>query len=589
MFNKIKSSLFLQCLISISFYLVSIAIVVIDSEFKYRWVAFFLWIVSVSIIPVTVLFKKYKNTPKVKSFGIDIYVLFFIFAVSIILNFSFLEEYPFVSIYDQVRDGGLNTAQIADGTIKNIFSYGRYASHGLIIPTITLFFYAIFGNSVFTFRVPSALLMLFSTIIIYLIMRKYVNQTSGFFSAIVFSTLPLVLYYSRTEVVVSFSTFLFTLIFLLISAFIKERKYQLYILGGLLLGFSSGFHTSIRTVALLSTGLIGLITLYDFYKNRLLKKSAFSIILLLVFFLVGFGPRILFTTPDIFFQTRSFVLNQNTETKSNSEISKVLNNYSKSLLVYILEPTISTHYPDFKPVLSPLTSIFFILGIIFALIKKNRFMKLAVFFALIIPLSNSAITDTINSDNRFGPLFVIASLLSGFGIASASEYVKKRKIRILTVFVILLILIGQAVVFFSSKSASKNYSNIDYLSMQNINFIKKDPELAKLKKICIYSDTSFYEYSMLYHVQEQYQFFLPKKSFYIAHKEGIAPNELYLSKNCNSIKRENYKRIAICVKKERFTCPKEHLFFYKEIKNDHSSDMLNDKFFIIKPTPAFIP
>ncbi|EKD85665.1 MAG: hypothetical protein ACD_37C00661G0003, partial [uncultured bacterium] len=531
MFSKLKSSLFLQCLISISFYLISIAIVITDPEFQYRWIAFFLWLASVSIIPIVILFKKNKKVPREKFSGTDIYILFFIFTVSLILNFSFLEKYPFVSIYDQVRDGGLNAAQIADGTIKNIFSYGRYASHGLIIPTITSFFYAIFGASVFTFRVPSALLMSFSTVVIYLIMKKYVSQASGFFSAIIFGTLPLVLYYSRTEVVVSFSTFLFTLIFLLISSFIKHRKYQIYILGGLLLGFSSGFHTSIRTMALICMGLISLITLYDFYKDRLLKKAILSLILLFVFFLVGFGPRILFTTPDIFLQTRSFVLNQNPESKNKLRISEILNNYSKSLLVYISEPTLSTHYPDFKPVLSPLASIFFILGIIFAFTKKNRLMKTTVFFALIIPFSNSAITDTINSDNRFGPLFVIASLLSGFGIASLSEYFKNTQIRILTTFVILLIFIGQAVIFFDSNSASKNYSNIDYLSMQNINFIKKDPELAKLKKICIYSDVSFYDYSMLYHVQEQYQFFLPKKSFYIAHKKGVAPNELYLSGN----------------------------------------------------------
>lgn len=589
MFSKLKSSLFLQCLISISLYLISIAIVALDPEFQYRWIAFFLWLASISTIPIVFLFKNHKKIPRVKFFGTDVYVLFFIFSISLTLNFLFLEKYPFVSIYDQVRDGGLNAQQIADGTIKNIFSYGRYASHGLIIPTITSFFYAIFGASVLTFRVPSALLMLFSTVVIYLIMRKYVSQASGFFSAIIFGTLPLVLYYSRTEVVVSFSTFLFALIFLLISSFIKRRKYQIYILGGLLLGFSSGFHTSIRTMALICMGLISLVTLYDFYKERLLRKSVLSLILLLVFFLVGFGPRILFTTPDIFFQTRSFALNQNSDSKNKLGISEVLNNYSKSLLVYISEPTLSTHYPDFKPVLSPLASIFFILGIIFAFIKKNRLMKAAVFFALIIPFSNSAITDTINSDNRFGPLFVIASLLSGFGIVSLGEYFKNTQIRILTTSVILLIFIGQAIGFFNSNSASKNYSDIDYLSMQNINFIKKDPELAKLKKICIYSDASFYGYSMLYHVQEQYQFFLPKKSFYIAHKEGVKPNELYLSRNCNGIKRENYKRIAICVKKERFTCLKEHFFLYKEIKNDDSSSISNDEFFIINPTPAFIP
>ncbi len=588
MFSKVKSSLFISCLISICLYLISIVIVIVDLEFKYRWVAFFLWITSAFMIPIAFFFRnKYKSKLKLSRF--DAYALFLVFMLSLILNFSFLKEYPFVSIYDQVRDGGLNAAQISDGTIKNIFSYGRYSSHGLIIPTITSFFYSIFGNSVLTFRVPSAFLMLFSTIIIYLIMKKFIGRTAGFFSAVVFSTLPLVLYYSRTEAVVAFSVFLFSLIFAYMFFFLKRRTYEICIIGGLLLGFSSGFHTSIRTMTLLTLGIISLITLYDFYKDSLLKKLVLSLTLIFTFYIVGFGPRILFTTPDIFFQTRSFVLNQNEEPNNSLGISKILGNYGKSLLVYISEPTLSTHYPDFKPVLSPVSSIFFIVGIIFAFIKKNKFMKITVFFALIIPFTNSAIADTINSDNRFGPLFVAASILTGFGIASISEYLKKQQIRFIAIFIVFLFFVGQAILFFDNNSASRNYSRIDYLSMHNVYFIEKDKELSKLSKICIYSNTSFYDYSMLYHIQEQYQFFLPRKTFYIASKDGILQNELYLSKNCKGVKRENYKRISLCLKEERFICPKGPIFLYKEIKNNDSSDVKNDKFFIINPTPAFIP
>lgn len=573
-------------------YLLSVGFAYIDKSFSNRWIIFFIWLLSITIIPFFLLFQNFRLNNKFKTSKKELYLLLLIFVTASIFNLIFLKEYPFISIYDQVRDGGLNSAQIADGTIKNIFSYGRYESHGLIIPTITSFFYIIFKNSVFTFRFPAALLSILSSLLIYITLRKAVDKSSAFFASLVFITLPLVLYFARTEVVVVFSTFLFSVMLLFISIFLEKRKYETYIIGGLLLGFSSGFHTSIRTMAMLVLGLTILISFIDLTKTRGLKKFIISQILILLFFLIGFGPRIFFTTPDVFFQTRSFSLSNQKQTKIDYKngFEKIVTNYKKSLGVYFIEPTFSTHYPDFKPVLNPIAGVFFLLGILLAIFwSKNKLMKLAVFFAVLIPLLNSAITEAINSDNRLGPLFVTASILTGFGIASVLEKLKNKANRIFFAILIITFFVWQGANFFFNQSASKQYSTIDYLSMRTIYFIKDGSELKQVNRICIYSNPSFYEYSKLYHVQEQFEYFLPGKYIYVAQRNEILPNEIYISKSCNLVEAKNYKKTVYCSKNEKFVCPKQSLYLYKEIGNSERTPKVNDQFFIINPTPAFIP
>lgn len=363
----------------------------------------------------------------------------------------------------------------------------------------------------------------------------------------------------------------------------------MYIIGGLLLGFSGGFHTSIRTVAIISLGLVLIVTLIGTLRKKNFKKNLISLVLLIVFLFVGFGPRILFTTPEIFFQTRS--LSENT-INSNYDLKNKLiligGNYKKSLLVYFFEPTLSTHFPDFKPILNPLTVLFFLIGIGFSFIKNNKLIKLTVFFALIIPLTNSAITDIINSDNRLGPLFAVSGIITGFGIVSIAELIPRKQRKLVEIF-LALILILQGVNFFLSESADKHYKSIDYLSMYAINSINSDEEFRKINKVCIFANPSFYEYSKLYHVQEQFEYFLPGKYIYIAQRNDVLPNEIYLSRNCNGINTEKYRKISYCLKKEKFICPDQPLFLYKEIENGSQSIKETEDFFIINPTPAFIP
>jgi len=566
--------------LSLLFYLVSLVIASNDLDFSYRWLTFTLWIISVLLLPAVLIvnkasrkkggFRQFLSLDKT-----DIAPLIFIGFWTTLLSFILLVNYPFVAVYDQIRDGGLNAQQIVNGSIKNIFAYGRYESHGLIIPTITGFFYLIFKNSVLTFRFPGALIAVLDVLMIYWICRRTVGKRAAFWSALILINLPLYLYYSRTEIVPFFSSLLTSLILLLLSFFFQRKSFQAFALLGLLLGFSSGFHTSIRTIALLTAIIVITLALYDVLIRKINKKAAIGILLMVVFFFIGFGPRVLFTTPNIFFQTRSLrnlsfvdstkgvITNKEFLNNSSIDFGKIVNNYEKSLLVYFREPTRSTHYADLKPLLDPILGIFFVVGFLSAIfISKSIFLRIVCLFALLIPLTNSAITEAINSDNRLLPLLPVSAILAGYGIqitfSKISNLFKLKNWTTLFLGITLIIyILFQGCKFFWNESASKQYSGVDYLSMYTVYFLKSNTDYQNFNKTCLFVSPTNFKYFNLLHVKEQYQYFVPNKLIQVFENNGVRENQIYISGSCNkNLMDDNFTVYQYCQNQIKFVCPK---------------------------------
>ncbi|MDE2026468.1 MAG: glycosyltransferase family 39 protein, partial [Patescibacteria group bacterium] len=141
-----------------------------------------------------------------------------------LISFSFLSSYPWVSVGDEVRDGGWQAMQIAQGTLTNIFAYGRYDAHGLIIPTITSFFYFLFGGTTLTFRFPSALLACADVLVLYVLIRLLYNKTAAFFGAVILASFPWHIFYARTQVVDSFTNFWTSVLFLFFFVLLKKKR-----------------------------------------------------------------------------------------------------------------------------------------------------------------------------------------------------------------------------------------------------------------------------------------------------------------------------------------------------------------------------
>ncbi len=441
-----------------------------------------------------------------------------------------LTNYPFVSVGDELRDGGLNAYEIATGLTKNIFGYGRYDAHGLIIPTLTAGFYHLLGSSVLVYRLPAAIAGILDATLLYILLTRLTkNKLASGIGALSLAYLPLHLYYSRTEIVVILSSLLSTV--LLVAFFVLfKRKFSSTIdfaFVGALLGFTFNFHASIKAIALI---YLILITFLAFsHKTKLL--------ILYVFIFVGFGPRLFFSLdPKVFFHTSR---------ASTFAHKDVVTDYVKSLMVWFTEPT-GEYYPDHKPIYTLPISILMAAGIFTGITRKQKYLVFVVIAFLLAHITNSALTDMLNAPHRLSPLFPIGSLFVGVGLATFKRF------SYLLNFCLLILLIYRATMFFVQQSANKGKYLRDYLSMNTIYTIKKHPALSKLSSLkFIVSPSNYREFTYL-HYQEQYRFFFPNKQVSVIPNKSLSDNELFITSP--DVKYLGIKQTINCSGKE-YNCP----------------------------------
>lgn len=246
-------------------------------------------------------------------------------------------------------------------------------------------------------------------------LRIVLHSTAAFLGSLFLIALPLHLFYARTEVVIVFSSFLSSLNLLFILLFIRRPTLASLITLSALLGFSSQFHTSIRIESLL---LLGFMVLHQFFayiqKGTYVRFFLFAIIL---FWFVEFGPRILYTTPRIFFQTNRFpYAKQGTLFPYPLQsLSRIPQKYLDTLRVWVDKPT-TAWYPDHRPILSPFFFLLFVSGILHAIVYRKSFYLILLYLLVSLSFTNSAITDMVNGDHRLSPLFPIGALFIGLGI-----------------------------------------------------------------------------------------------------------------------------------------------------------------------------
>lgn len=559
------------------------AIAKFDTNFNYRWLAF--WLDSLSLLILVFVY----ITNSISKFHLrkilsekEINPIIIILIITEAINFFFLSKYPYVSLSDELRDGGLFAMKIASGVVKNIFAYGTYDSHGLIIPTLVVPFYYIFGSSVLTYRFPAALLSSVDILLLYLLIRIVLNKQTAFWSAIILVSLPLHIFFAHTQVVVAFNFFWVPVILLLLYTLLKKHRFIDYIFLGTILGFSSGFHPAIRAFAC----LILLVLLFLDFKEIIFKLFAIDrkikirftkVILLLFFAVVGFGPRLFFTTPQDFFHTSRFVLQDKIETSSPitfDDLTTIENNYMKSLMVYFYEPT-TFFYPDHKPILSPFLAIFFVLGIGYSFfVLKNYFLNILLFILLALPFINSAITDSVNADHRLSPLFAIASVFVAIGISFCLALPKNKYWKYLFGIVILIYLLWQVITFYSNQPSNQNVELRDYLSMHALYFLQTDKQYqaspsaylqdmtlgTTQSPVCIYASPANYQYfSGNSAIEEQQEYLLPNASIQFMQESSIDDNEVYIVKaSCtggNNYKSATRSSITTCTTDNQFICP----------------------------------
>lgn len=555
--------------ISAGLFLLSFILVKNDPHFNVRWLIFGIHILAFLMLLFIYVRESVNKRLIHKALNLKIIVpLGFILILTVFVSLYHIADYPFVSIADEVRDGGLDAVSIADGSIKNIWGYGRYSAHGLIIPAIGSFFYNIFSNTVLTYRLPAAILGCLDIVLIFILARLLMNNTAAFFSSLVLAAMPLHLFFTRTQIVVAFNFFWAISIMLSVYIlFLKQRKID-YIILGAIMGLAFNFHAAVRVLAILVLLFVIFLNCIDVIRNMISRKKINDIIIKLIllgfFCLLGFGPRIFYTDEATFFHTSRII-----DVNKESEESILEQNYLKSLMVWFYEPT-SYWYPDKKPLFTPFVAIFFAIGLGYSFFFiKNRFTFLLIFLIFTIPLFNSALTDVINADHRINPILPAGAIFAGLGINYVSGLIKYKYLRYIFIVLFTGYLLWQINYFFSEQPANRNFKSAEYLSMHFIQLIKynKLVSVRNPKDVCLVVSPSNYQNFQLVHFQEQYNYFIPKVTVNSKQDVNIKDNEAYIYKGtCPQYQNPVKNQIVVSCNTgyNNFYCPpdsKENIIF----------------------------
>ena len=546
---------------SLLVYFFILCITKIDRVFEYRWVVYFAHLFLIATILLTVFRQHIHKTLLDKLFSNkEALCLSAIVLIALLISFLFIKNYPYVSVGDEVRDAGLNAQRVLNAQIKNFFSFGDYNGYGNTIPVIASFFYRLFGPSVLTYRFPAALLYVLEIGLFYVLIRLSFSRSIAFLGAFVYTVLPLHLFYARTELVVAFDSFWTVVILTVFYVWLHKRNAINYVFLGTILGVSSQFHTAVRVVAILV--LIGAILSECIYKSKILKEKFTYIILLLIFYFVGFGPSILHSNSITFLQSQRYILNktENQQVTTTAKLKVVKDTYMKSLMVWFYEPTTS-RYPDHTPILPPFLALLFLLGIGYSIFHlRSRYFNFLLVLVFAIPFTNSAITDWVNADHRLTVLLPIGALFITLGIAWILQKARNSFLRGIIICGLLIYLSALLVGFFTSHVAANSRDIKDYLAMHVVYFLQskilQTPNQGG-RDICLVVSPANYQDLDLLHYKEQFQYFLPNQVITIQMAQDISDNEAYIfNGECpNNYKDVKLNLVTLCTEEKSFYCP----------------------------------
>ncbi len=549
---------------SLLLYALSLSIVFLDINFTYRFVAFWTHVISVFLIippPFAPVLTSSKFKKAFKSS--EILLLFFVLATILVVSAYMIIDYPFVSLHDELRDGGLNAMQIANGTILNIFKYGSYNGHGLIIPTFSSFFYTIFGSSVLTYRIPSLIVACIDVILLYILLRISINKLAAVIGALTLALMPQHIFFTRTELVLAFDSFWTTAILFSFYIWQKRRNFYDYILLGTVLGVAANFHTAVRVVALLIIAIVifsEIIYLLRHLNYEKLIMSIRKILVLSVFCFVGFGPMLLFTSTEAFFQSNRSVYSKNVHimnyTTSPNKFITIKDNYIKSVKVWFSEGTTS-RYPAHTPIFPPIIFAIFIIGIIYALfVLKEPFYKILILFIFIIPFTNSAITDWVNADHRLAPLLPIGSVFVALGTKFIFDKIRNNLGEMAVVGGVIIFLFYQTYQFFTLFHANLDKDVKVYLTMHTLYMLQSD-DSRPLRNVCIVSSPGIIETMNYPHSKEAFDYFVNDVLIETRAEVDIKDNEAYIFTGSCPVDYKQAEKLYIvqCSLKKSLFCP----------------------------------
>ena len=523
------------------------------------WVAFYLYLGSIGVLIVGFI-----DRPRF-SLSLSGCILALL---SIATLFQALDSYPFALSGDAVRDGGLHTTWLVSGKFPDPFGWGKYNSHGLIIPALNIPFYHLFNASALAYRVPSAVLSCASLYMLYAITSQLWGRKFAWVATLTLLANAYFLFFSRSETVIAWSIFLSVLMMACYHRACARRTNSSYYLLSLIIGFSGGFHAGVRPLA----ALILVITLTSLAISALRSKIRWATLLAivlncLIFLILGFGPRLFTSTVSSFIKLDRNIYSTSVRRYSNVESPQCTLGcrYFNTLERIVAAPVSPmSQSPIRENLVGPVIfQIGFIVGCAVAILHAGNSMYLLPLISIaFLSLTNSAITNLICADHRMAPLYPMIALVTAFGFNQVLSFARIAQSCFLNralPIALSLYLLYMAGSFFYLRLADRSESTLAFLLRNSMSQIRNYAITHGASKICLFASPSMHRHLTPLHVRETLQYFVPEAVIEVAPNPDstIIDPGIQLAPSCTARGRSRPLLPVICSSAMGYRCSRQ--------------------------------
>ncbi|HEX2463776.1 MAG TPA: glycosyltransferase family 39 protein [Thermoanaerobaculia bacterium] len=542
-----------------------VAVVAVIAAHRHRpppqseWGAVALWAASIGLTLVACRTPRAERAPRLDRGRADLASLAALLVLGASLLLPWLEIYPLEIASDPPRDSGVLTQAIARSDAR-IFQYGFFNGFSFVMSATNAPFYLLLGPSSLAFKGLAAALGIVTPMLLYLLARRYLPLSHALAAAALMLSVPAYMFYARREPVHAYNPFwMVVLLAAVMRVEEQDAKPRTFGVLGLVAGVTVHFHAAVKAAGFAALGVCALLAIARTVTGkqtwrRLLGGGVAAVL----GFLIGIGPLLLVSDLGLLFSSGRL------SAGARLEPLFVLDAYQRSLRVFFDEPTRSW-FPTHQPLIPSATlSALFAIGAVFGFVAVPLRLQLTlVFFVLVLPLTNSALTDILNGEHRLSPLFPAVGLLMAMGLAVLHRATAglrppplRRALRAALLLVAGLAAAQQVHAFFVDEQARHRDRFAAYLVHEALREIERTPRLDRARTLCIGGGPPLHRELQLGHYRDGFSFYRPGQTIRAVEVEGAPDNDIFVSASCKPFDGgADWSTRTFCSPRLRFVCP----------------------------------
>jgi len=306
----------------------------------------------------------------------EISILGIIILVALLVRTLDLANHPYPWSGDEASIG-LEGRRILNGEVTNFFDTGWSGQpNWSFVPTALSM--RIFGEGILAIRLVSALSGVLAVVFVYLLGKETFNQEVGWLAAGFLAVYPIHVHFSRIGVNNINDSFMVVLVLWLVFRAARTGGFSAYALAGVASGLTIYTYVGTRLVLILALGALFYLAIV---RKGFVRANGKALAVFLLAVLITAAPIAMFFAqhPDIFINRigqEGILFNgwlfQHAQETGQSVPSVLLNQFSRSTLVFIAHGAPGNFYNSPYPYLTVLGALLLLLGMVYAFFKVRH-------------------------------------------------------------------------------------------------------------------------------------------------------------------------------------------------------------------------